>query len=271
MALFIWCIIGLCIGSSLNAFVFRFAHYKERALLDLLETESLALNDNFYEEQTSTLRSYCDFCQKQLQWFSLIPVFSYLFFKGKSSCCQKDLTIKYPIVEIGCSLWAAYCATFSVDFYLNILIACYGYGLIALALCDIEYRLVSEEHIDIILMLVFSILLYKSAPVSLNLLGYLAMYLFFISLSTLFFWLTGRQGIGVGDIKMAGILGLFHGAQACILLILLSSVGALMWYVFHASYQSVLNKKINLTAIPFLPFLHGASFFILISQNMGIV
>lgn len=45
-------------------------------------------------------RSYCDYCKKQLKWFDLFPIFSFLILKGKCRFCQKKLNKEYLFLEI---------------------------------------------------------------------------------------------------------------------------------------------------------------------------
>ena len=44
-------------------------------------------------------RSKCDHCGSNLEWYDLIPLLSYFLYLGKSRCCQKKLSWKYPVVE----------------------------------------------------------------------------------------------------------------------------------------------------------------------------
>lgn len=44
-------------------------------------------------------RSRCDSCGKPLSWYDMIPLLSYLLYRGKSKCCHKKLSISHPIVE----------------------------------------------------------------------------------------------------------------------------------------------------------------------------
>lgn len=45
-------------------------------------------------------RSYCESCKKQLTWYDLFPVFSYLFLNGRCRYCKAKLAIEYPLTEI---------------------------------------------------------------------------------------------------------------------------------------------------------------------------
>ncbi len=70
--------VGLCLGSFVNAAVWRIKHKK-----DLMFA-----------------RSECTKCHYKLEWYDLIPVFSWLFLKGKCRKCHKPISAQYPIVEL---------------------------------------------------------------------------------------------------------------------------------------------------------------------------
>ncbi|MDP2967306.1 MAG: prepilin peptidase [bacterium] len=76
---------GLIIGSFLNCVIYR-----------------LALPSN--SERGLKNRSYCPHCKHLLSWQDLIPVFSFIFLKGKCRYCQKPISLQYPIVEISTGL-----------------------------------------------------------------------------------------------------------------------------------------------------------------------
>lgn len=74
-------IFGLIIGSFLNCVIYR------------LE-----------KEEKLTGRSYCPHCKYTLRWQDLIPVFSFLFLRGKCKYCAKKISWQYPLVEISTAL-----------------------------------------------------------------------------------------------------------------------------------------------------------------------
>jgi leader peptidase (prepilin peptidase)/N-methyltransferase len=71
-------LLGLAVGSFINVLESRL--YK---------------SENFL-----TLPSHCDFCRKKLRWFDMVPVCSWIWYGGRSRCCQRRLSIQYPIVEL---------------------------------------------------------------------------------------------------------------------------------------------------------------------------
>ena len=71
-------LLGLVIGSFLNCVVYR-----------LNEKKSFVSG-----------RSFCPECKHSLAWYDLVPVFSFVFLKGKCRYCGKPISWQYPIVEI---------------------------------------------------------------------------------------------------------------------------------------------------------------------------
>ncbi len=71
-------LLGLIIGSFLNVVIFR------------TETEENIVNG----------RSHCRNCRKDLAWYDLVPLFSFIALKGKCRNCHKKISIQYPLVEL---------------------------------------------------------------------------------------------------------------------------------------------------------------------------
>ncbi len=49
--------------------------------------------------------SHCDNCQKRLTGLDLIPVFSYIFLRGRCRYCGAKIPLQVLMVELGCGLW----------------------------------------------------------------------------------------------------------------------------------------------------------------------
>lgn len=65
------------------------------------------LADRSLEKKTFTGRSYCVHCQKQLAWYDLFPVLSFLFLGGKCRYCHKRIGKEYWLVEVAVGLLVA--------------------------------------------------------------------------------------------------------------------------------------------------------------------
>jgi prepilin signal peptidase PulO-like enzyme (type II secretory pathway) len=70
-------LIGLVIGSFLNCLVWR-----------------------LYKEEKVSGRSYCPRCRHLIAWYDNIPVFSFLFLRGRCRNCHKKISWQYPLVEL---------------------------------------------------------------------------------------------------------------------------------------------------------------------------
>ena len=86
------------------------------------------------------LRSVCDHCGKQLSAKNLIPIFSFLVQGGRSTCCDKKLSNKYLISEIG------FASFFMVCLYLDNLtsIGLLFPALLLIALIDEKFKEITQ-------------------------------------------------------------------------------------------------------------------------------
>ena len=78
--------IGLCIGSFLNV-----------AILRGLVGDDVVLK-----------RSHCPKCKNNLKWYMNIPLFSYVFLRGKCAFCKEKISIQYPLIELSTMCIFAY-------------------------------------------------------------------------------------------------------------------------------------------------------------------
>lgn len=85
IGLFIF-ILGLCIGSFINAFLWRYETGK-----------------------SLSGRSVCPKCNRTIAWYDNIPLISYILLSGKCRGCGKKISIQYPLIELitGCMFVAA--------------------------------------------------------------------------------------------------------------------------------------------------------------------
>lgn len=151
-------------------------------------------------------RSFCDSCKKSLPWYVNIPVFSYLFLGGKSVCCRKKISVRYPLIELASMFGALY--FFSV---FSIFLAFIYYLLFLITLTifviDVEHQIIPDELSLLVLVLVFL------SPVIAH--GTIYSHLFsgfLYSFSILFIHLvTKGKGMGLGDVKLALGMGVWLG------------------------------------------------------------
>ena len=223
-------ILGLLVGSFLNVVIYRLPKMMERDWLMQcaeLRGEAIPMGEHL---SLITPRSRCPHCAHAITALENIPVFSWLFLRGKCSGCQAAISIRYPLIEILSGILSALAALH------------FGYGaagagailliwaLLALTFIDFDTQLLPDS---ITLPLLWLGLLFnlfgaftdlQSAVIG-AMAGYLALWLVYWA----FKLATGKEGMGYGDFKLLAALGAWLGWQILPLTILLSSLsGALI-------------------------------------------
>ena len=258
---FIAGILGLLLGSFLNVVVYRLPKMMEQQWAqECAELNGPPLDAPLTEKfNLMTPRSRCSQCGHVLRWYENIPVFSYVFLRGKCSACGEGYGVRYPLVEAVAGGLFAFCV-WRWGWSLTALAWCgFSAGLLALALIDWDTTLLPD---DITLPLLWAGLIVAalqgnpsvSLPTALwgAVAGYLSLWLVYWA----FKLVTGKEGIGYGDFKLFAALGAWFGWPALVPMILMASViGAVIGIALK--FTSGLREG---GYVPFGPFLAGAGF-----------
>lgn len=228
---------GLAVGSFLNVVAIR---YKEGGKLftpDILKG-----------------RSHCPYCQKTLAWYELIPLFSFLIQFGKCRHCKHSLSWQYPIVELLSGLTFLLVPRFAEPAPIAILVVL---TLILIALIDMRLSIIPDQLNIFLAILGLAIIVFFPTfqNISDKIIGAIAA----LAVLGLIVLLTRGRGMGIGDVKLAGALGLLFGWQKIILLI---AIAFMLGGIFAAGLL-LYNKKSLKDAVPFGPFLSAASIFVI--------
>ncbi|WP_144705008.1 prepilin peptidase [Fictibacillus phosphorivorans] len=192
-------------------------------------------------------RSQCDHCERQLKWYELFPVVSFLAAGAKCKSCKKGIPLLYTMVELATGALYSF-SYIKYGFSIELLLACSLVLLCAIiTVSDLLYFIISDKVLIVFflwflaLQAIFEPRGWVDAAVG-SLLGFL----FLLLLAVL-----SKGGIGGGDIKLMGALGLVLGFQGAYLTLMVASiVGVLIAIV------GLVTKKYNRkTAIPFGPYL----------------
>ncbi|MDI3496552.1 MAG: leader peptidase (prepilin peptidase) / N-methyltransferase [Patescibacteria group bacterium] len=222
--------IGLIIGSFLNCFIWRL--YKNESILG---------------------RSYCPHCRHKLAWFDNIPLFSFLFLKGKCRYCQKNISWQYPLVEFFTALLftLSLAAMLKAGIYTPLLLIhswLFIFSFILIFVYDLRWQVVPMVFIWPLIVIMFTLnVLLGFSPLILLLIG-LAGALFF----ALQFLLTQGKGLGEGDIWLGFLMGVSLGRFDLLILALILAyfIGAIVGILLLVIYKKKLKTKIALG--PFL-------------------
>jgi len=199
--------------------------------------------------------SSCDACQHQLSWPDLFPVFSYLFLRGRCRYCKAKIPQRIFWVELGTGLLTALLFwKFGWKPILGVTIV-YSAVLIAIAVIDLNHQLILNKltYPFLLIALVVNFFvpnLYSWHNVLFGLLGG-AVGLLILFVPALIY----RKGMGLGDVKMAALIGLMTGFPNVIVAvfggIILGGIVAIILLLF--------KKKSRKEGIPFGPYLSLAT------------
>lgn len=158
-------------------------------------------------------RSSCPKCGHMIKWYENIPMLSYIFLKGKCSSCKTKIPISYPLVELFTGLVGLYLAPRNLSiteltyFAVYFSIACV---FIAHIIIDIKHQLLPDKlNIYLLIIVLPYVIMHK--PLNYWLVGGMIGFLGPLGVTLLFYKLRGVVGLGGGDIKLFGILGVLLG------------------------------------------------------------
>ena len=200
--------------------------------------------------KTTYPSSFCASCKKSLKWYMNIPIFSYIFQKGKCAYCHKKIGPIYFICELlGALLFPLnfYLFDFTPYFFLATIMDCV---LIVTIVSDFLYFYISDRVIIISFILIF-ITLYFDIGLTDSLyrvVSAIILFLVMIGIKILGNSMFGRESLGDGDIKLMAVIGLSLGIIDSFVTLFFASVIALIFSIITLS-------KHKDGVIPFGPFL----------------
>ncbi|PIY75351.1 MAG: prepilin peptidase [Candidatus Portnoybacteria bacterium CG_4_10_14_0_8_um_filter_40_50] len=269
-------IFGLCVGSFLNVLIFRLGSDGGENVIG-----------GYAERGQSPAklggRSHCPKCGHQLAWQDLVPVLSFVLLKGRCRYCQKAISWQYPIVELATGLLFLILSLSDSDrifslsdsitlIYFLFIASC----LIVIFVSDLKYFIIPDE---IIIAGVIGTFLYKllSAfdfaslrsgnnlyPELVEGLKLLLPFALSAVIASAFFLvivlITRGRGMGLGDAKLAFLMGLVLGWPKILPALLLAFVsGALVGLILILAGKAKMKSE-----IPFGTFLAANTFLIML-------
>ena len=175
-------------------------------------------------------RSFCINCKKTIQWFHNIPLFSFIFLKGKCGYCKKKISWIYPTIEVLVVLSIIILYNyFKIINFEFIFLSLFSLSLIILFFCDFKFFLLPNT----IVFFLYALGLLRCFvgqdssffPSQLDcLIGFAAGLTFLYVFAYLYKVFRKKEGMGMGDIKLLGALGLWLGWQSLFFIIIVSAL-----------------------------------------------
>ena len=193
------------------------------------------------------LRSRCDHCGEQLKFKNLIPILSFLMQKGESTCCNKKLSYKYLISEIGLASFFMVCLYFDNLTTVGLLFP----ALLLVALIDEKFK-----EIPLVLNIYVLLWISLNSNIGENLMASALVGLFLLSLYCGYLFLRKSEGIGLGDVILLASISLYYGLPEIFYLITISACLLLLKIIISQKYkeQHAFGSWIVLTFGAFILF-----------------
>nr|WP_240355778.1 A24 family peptidase [Pectobacterium polaris] len=223
-------VLGLIVGSFLNVVIYRLPIMLERRWRQDIELETgMADSDPDTRYNLCWPPSSCPHCQQAIAVKDNIPLFSWLWLRGRSRCCHQSVSVQYPLVEVitmlafltAGLLWLPGMALWGALILLSF--------LLALTVIDIKTLLLPDV---LTLSLLWMGLLFNLSetfvPLNDAVVGAMAGYLSLWLLYWVFKYATGKEALGYGDFKLLAALGAWLGWQALPNLVLVAALSGLV-------------------------------------------
>lgn len=239
MLLILGCLLSLSWGSFMGAAFFR-------------------IPLRFGAENTLVLslwkgRSECPHCHHVLSVFDLVPLFSWVFLRGKCRYCHTKIGSSYFLIESFALI------IFLLSFYvlhlgyIAIFVSLIATTLLVMALIDLKYYILPDELQILLLVLFFVLCFFIDTPLDFILDGFLGLLSgagILLLVRIVYLYWRGIEGIGIGDIKLVGIAGLYIGVQGIPFMLLIGSLSTLCIAI---PYMLINKKKDMKLMLPFGP------------------
>ena len=226
-------VLGLLVGSFLNVVIYRLPKMMERAWREQCAELTAPPGGSAETVEKYNLivpRSGCPSCGANITALQNIPVFSYLYLRGRCASCKTPIGARYPLVELVTGLLSGALAWHYGFGLAGMAAIIFVWALIALTFIDFDTQLLPDS---ITLPLLWLGLLVNIPGTFIDLrsavIGAIAGYLILWSVYWLFKLATGKEGMGYGDFKLLAAIGAWLGWQMLPLVILVSAgVGAII-------------------------------------------
>ncbi len=196
--------------------------------------------------------SSCPECKGRIPFYYNIPIIGYLLLGGKCASCGAHFSLRYPFVEALSGLAAlALFARFGLSPALFIYFAFIA-SLIVVTFVDLSHGIIPDVISIPGVLAGFGASLILANPGWLNsIIGIALGGGVLLVIAGAYYLITGKEGMGLGDVKLLAMIGAFLGWRGVLVTILAGSLtGSVLGIIMMIIY-----RKDSKFALPFGPFL----------------
>jgi leader peptidase (prepilin peptidase) / N-methyltransferase len=217
---------GLLLGSFLNVVAYR-----------LPRGESLAVP-----------ASRCPGCDAAIKPYDNVPVLSWLLLRGRCRSCGQSIAWRYPLVELATAVLMALTVVVigpNEDVWLGL---AFVLLLVPVTVIDLDFRIIPNKLMIAGTIAALAILaLTRPDDIPEHLIAAVAAGGFLLIAAVAY-----PSGMGMGDVKLAFVMGLFLGREVGVAMLVALVAGSVVGVAIMARKGTQEGRK---TAIPFGPFL----------------
>ncbi len=202
-------------------------------------------------------RSKCDHCKKILKWYSLVPLLSFIFQKGRCLYCHQKISSEHFFVELFTGLLFLLTSIYfplGYNFFVDFVIVSI---MIIIFISDFKYMIILDSPLvlSILIVIILKVVYFGFKPALIAILSGAILFLIMFSIERLGTFILKKDSLGGGDIKFSFLIGLTLGLPLGVVALVLSTFLALPYAV--ASVKIMKSHE-----FPYGPFLAGALFIV---------
>ena len=231
-------VLGLCLGSFLNVVIHR-----------------LPLGESLVRP-----RSHCPACMHPIAAYDNIPVLSFLFLRGRCRNCKAAISVRYPAVELAAAACLLLGLLSSPSLVGGSARSVFLLSMLAVTLIDLDHRIIPDEiSLPGIVLGILACPFLGVARLE-GVVGAVAGGGALLAVALAYRAIRGVEGMGMGDVKLAGMVGAFLGWKGVLLTLIL---GSLLGSLLGIALMS-LRRADGRSELPYGTFLAPAASLVLL-------
>ncbi|MEO9469524.1 A24 family peptidase [Parasphingorhabdus sp.] len=209
-------------------------------------------------------RSHCDICDRELRYFELIPLLSYVFQSGKCRECESPINPEHPAIELAAAVIGGV-ALFVAPSLTGVVGAIFGWQLLLLAVLDVKHHWLPDKLTYMLIISgVLAALALDVPDFGDRIIGGVAGFGSLFVIAVTYKYIRKRDGLGAGDAKLLAGIGCWLGWMVLPLVVLMASLVGIVAATLLLMRQ---RKVLADTALPFGSYLAIAAFPIWVLGN----
>ncbi len=209
------------------------------------------------EKNVIKYQAACDECDNHVSWWHFIPLFGYLFSKGKYGECGHKMSVSrllVPIFAMGLAAFTVFqvkdCEAYNATEMYRIIVLLFSLTMVIIIFTDFETFIIPDTCHIIVIILAILAMVFEYTDVLWGILGGVIFFVGFYVIAWIAIRKTGnKDALGGGDIKLMGVCGLFLGAGRCLLGLI---IGSLLGFIVEGIILRKIRKEKGVAFGPYL-------------------